>query len=391
VLRLDLGWVQFSLGRLDDTISAMDLLAEGARTVGEVSIEAHARLLRLEARSHRGDVDIVGPEFGFELDAIQAMIEGGVDAATAARYWQNRSVRLWELADFDGSAAAMIQEIESATNSGDRRSILEANFQLGVQLLSGPAPVADGLTQFEAMLGWPGLSRLDAAEFADRLGILRAMQGRFAEARELMERSRSTLQELGAPLSLGQIYIDAAWVERLAQNLDGETEMLTRCVATLRAAGAEQSVPYALGRRALAEARRGTIDLARRDLVEAEKDVTARTLVVCCLVRGHLQLHDGDAAGATREIDQADRLSREIAKFVNLRTEALVEMAALCFGIGQRQRAIDMAGEAIQLAVAKGNVAILRRAEQALADYRKADGGASPTTAPGVRARQDRG
>jgi tetratricopeptide (TPR) repeat protein len=106
--------------------------------------------------------------------------------------------------------------------------------------------------------------------------------------------------------------------------------------------------------------------------MDAEKDATFTTAVLCALARGHVLLHDGDEAGAIRAVDEAERLTRESRKFVNVRTEALVEIATLCSGVGQHQRAIETLDEAIELARAKGNVDILRRAERELAGYRRA-------------------
>jgi class 3 adenylate cyclase/tetratricopeptide (TPR) repeat protein len=373
-VRLTLGWALFDLGRLDDTVAEMDRLTEAARTAGEVSMEAQARLLRLQARSHRGEIEVIGPEFGSELDTIQELVEGGADAPTAARYWENRADRQWNLGDFDGAAAATLREIDFATESGDRRTVFEAQLLLGIQLLSGPASVAEAIEQFELVLGSPGLSRAEAAAIFYRLAILRAMEGRFDDARALIARSESVFDELGNPIELGQLYVDAAWVERLAEDLESEIAWLDRSITTLRQAGVEGWIPYSFGRKAFSEARQGAIDRARRDLTDAERDVSYRNAVLCALVRCHAVLHDGDAAGAIREIDEAERLSRETGKFVNVRMEALVEIAALSFRVGQRQRAIDTVGEAIELARAKGNVAILRRAERELAEYRRAQG-----------------
>jgi class 3 adenylate cyclase len=368
LLRLELALVLFSLGRLGEMISLMEQLSNAARAVGDVSTEAQARMLRMEGRSHLGEIAVTGPEFAVEIDAIEALMDR-FDTRTASIFWQNKSVQLWERSNFDGSEAATLRQIELATQSGDRTMIFEANFQLGIQLLSGPASVAEASAQFEAMLGSPGLSKVERADIGQRLAILRAMDGNIGEARTLIADSLAVFAQLGAPLYLGQAYVDAGWVERLAQNLDGEIEWLTRAVTTLRAANAEMTIPHALGRRALAEAKQGAGELARRDLAAAEVEHGSRPAILCALARGHILLQEGDGAGAIGEIDRADVLSHEIGKFVNIRSEALIEIAAVCFGAGLTQRAIDSAADAVTMARAKGNRALLSRAEDDWARY----------------------
>jgi hypothetical protein len=174
---------------------------------------------------------------------------------------------------------------------------------------------------------------------------------------------------MGAPLYLGQCYVDAAWVERMAQNLDAEVELLSRSVTTLRAARAEMLVPYSLARRALAEAKQRAVDLAKQDLAAAGVERTPRSAVIRGLARGHILVQEGDAAGAIEAIDAVDVLSKEIEKFVNIRTEVMIEIAAVSFLAGITQRAIDAAAEAARLARAKGNRALLLRAERDLERY----------------------
>jgi len=369
-LRLELALVLFSQGRLVEMISLMERLSDAARATGDVSTEAQARMIRMEGRSHLGEIAVTGPEFAEEIDAIEAFMDR-VDSRTTSNFWQNKSVQLWELSDFEGSAAATLRQIEVATQTGDQPMIFEANFQLGIQLLSGPASVPEASAQFEGMLGSTGLSKLERADVGQRIAILRAMEGRFDDARELITDNISVFVQMGAPLYLGQAYSDAAWVERLAQNLDDETELLTRSIATLRAAGAEMLLPYCLARRALAEAKQGALEPAKQDLAAAEVDRTARTVIVCALARGHILVHEGDAAGAIAAIDGADMLSKKIEAFVNIRIEALIETAAVSFGAGNTQRAIDSAADAVKFARAKGNRALLARASDDLARYQE--------------------
>ena len=369
-VRLALGWALFSLGRLDAIVAAMDELVGASRAAADPSTEAQARLLRLQARAHRAEIETIGPEFGVELDAVQMLVSTGADGPAAARYWMTRINRQWELGDFDGAAAATEQAVRAADSSGDRRLVHEARMEIGIEMLSGPAPVKDAIRQFEAVLDTPGLSRGESAAAAYRMAILRAMEGRFAEARALIVQSEEILRDLGNLIELGQAYTDAAWVERLAEDLDAEIGWLDRSIETLREAAEGLWLPYQFARRALAEARRGAVERAREDLVLAANDQTFRTVIVRGLVRGHLLLLDGDESGVGRVVDEIERLSGDSTKYLNMRTEVLVEIAFLSAGAGDPDRAVRALGEAIELARAKGNVAMLRRAERLRARVR---------------------
>jgi class 3 adenylate cyclase/tetratricopeptide (TPR) repeat protein len=371
-VRLALGWAFFSLGRLDATVAAMDELVDAARAAGDLSTEAQARLLRLQARAHRADIETTGREFGGELDAIEALIENGADGRAAARYWMTRINRQWELGDFDGAATATLQAVAAADTCGDRRLAFEARMEVGIEMLSGTAPVTDAIRQFEAVLAAPGASRGEAAAVAYRMAILRAMEGRFDDARALIAQSEAVFRDLGNLIELGQAYTDAAWVERLAEDLDAEIGWLDRSIETLRVAGEELWLPYQFARRALAAVRRGAVDRSREDLVRAENDQTFRTAIVRGLARGHLLLHDGDHAGVRRIVDETERLSRDATKYLNMRTEVLVETALLSAGAGDPEHGVRALGEAIELARAKGNVALRQRAERLLANLRGA-------------------
>jgi hypothetical protein len=111
------------------------------------------------------------------------------------------------------------------------------------------------------------------------------------------------------------------------------------------------------------------VDLAKQDLAAAGVERTPRSAVIRGLARGHILVQDGDAVGAIEAIDGVDVLSKEIEKFVNIRTEAMIEIAAVSFLAGITQRAIDAAAEAARLARAKGNRALLSRAERDLERY----------------------
>jgi tetratricopeptide (TPR) repeat protein len=191
----------------------------------------------------------------------------------------------------------------------------------------------------------------------------------FDDARQNIDQAESMYRELGARALLGELRINASWVERLAGNLEQELAFLNESEVTCEETGAESLLGYIRARRALALARLGRTGEAKRDLELADEDDAGRTKMVCEFARARLLLDSGDAEGALAASDRADAVTRERQKFVNLRVEALIEIATVTFGVGQLDRAIEAATAAEDLARQKGNLALQRRAREELARF----------------------
>jgi tetratricopeptide (TPR) repeat protein len=195
------------------------------------------------------------------------------------------------------------------------------------------------------------------------------MSEEFDDARQYIAQAESMYRELGARGMLGELRINASWVERLAGNLEQELALLNESEVTCEETGAEGLLGYIRARRALALARLGRTGEAKRDLELADEDDAGRTKMVCEFARARLLLDSGDAEGALAASDRADAVTRERQKFVNLRVEALIEIATVTFGVGQLDRAIEAATAAEDLARQKGNLALQRRAREELARF----------------------
>jgi hypothetical protein len=359
-------------GHLAEAAELAKLVAEASSAADDTRAEALARIMRLRSLGQTGSISLSAPAFGRELQTIRTLVDRQHDPSVVSRFWMLFGNHQWELSDFDQAADATVHGVAFAEKSGVSRVIEDARIQLAIESLSGPTPVAVALAQFDDLLSWPETSRLGRASVIERMAILRAMSEAFDEARQDIEQSESMYRELGARSLIGEVHLSASWVERLAGDLEGEVDLLNQSQVAGEDAGAEGLLGYVRARRALALARLGRPTDAYRDLELADLDDSSRAKIVCEFARGRLLLDNGDLEGALQASDRAEALTRRSKKFVNLRIEALIEIAAVTFGAGQLTRAVDSATAAEDLAAQKGNLALQRRARDDLVRFRHA-------------------
>lgn len=298
------------------------------------------------------------------MDAIELLLDDESDQATQCLFWILTSIYHWEGGDFASSSHAIDQSAIHAERSGSKRLIEDVSMQQAIASLSGPAPVAVAVAQFEALLASSEVSHIAKGGSLDRLAILSAMQGEFAKARDQVELGRRILTDLGARLGLAELFIDAAWVERLAGDFSTEVSLLNDATEYAKDIGAAGLIPFTAARTALACARLGRIPEARASLAVAEDDPSALTALICHVAKARLLAAEGRLPDAIEQVEQAAALSAKSAMFVNMQTEIQFELARIAFGSGRRERARSAAQAGIVLARNKGNVVM----EQWLAD-----------------------
>ncbi|HSC48904.1 MAG TPA: AAA family ATPase, partial [Gaiellaceae bacterium] len=225
----DRGDLRAAQARLQDAVAL-------ARDVGDRAVELRA-LCELHEQQGLTDLSLTA-EQAFELAeaAIEELEPLGENEALASA-WRLVATAHNLQGTWQGVTSASERVIEHARRAGNRRKEREGLLILGPSLFWGPTPLAEGLPRAEAILeSARGDKWLEAWAIRPVAGFY-GKQGRFDEARELLARSRSNLEELGRKLELTTVAFWTAPVEMLAGNPAAAEEALREACATLEAAG----------------------------------------------------------------------------------------------------------------------------------------------------------
>ncbi len=212
---LALGEARVEIGEL---VTAEDALAEAerlAREAGDDRVVANAAILRLfllestDPKRLTEDAEEAAQRWIGRLEAL------GDDAGLARAWWLMGELRMGKLR-YGAADEALARAVEHARRAGDRRAEAEAlTLRIGCGVY-GPVPAAEverRCAEFTAVargVGGHEASTLRA------LALVRAMAGRFDEARELARRARSIYEELGLRLRAAWVFETSGQIEVLA-------------------------------------------------------------------------------------------------------------------------------------------------------------------------------
>ena len=208
LLRL-LGTVLCEAGDLQ---AAEQVLAAGAETAAAVDArcaQARISVLRADIQEMQGTP---GAETLETCQQAAAVLEAGGDLDGLGEALTHAGkLRFW-LGDLTGSAEMLERAIACAKQAGNRRVQMRASHWLAVTFHTLPVPVDVAVTRTEQLLRDAGGDVWAEADMLKPLCVLYAYQGRFADARAAITRSRAALTRLGAKLALAESAIPAALV-----------------------------------------------------------------------------------------------------------------------------------------------------------------------------------
>jgi hypothetical protein len=234
----------------------------------------------------------------------------------------------------------------------------------------GPTPVAEALERVEALYRGAGGSILrEAGSSAGRARLL-AMQGDVDRARELLSASRETMRAAGMAVSAAGLSMYEGWVEHRAGDHVAREQTLRSGLAELealdeRAFASTTAMYLAMGlhEQARYEEVRELCVLGREK--SAPDDVV--NFIYGDALEGWLLAHEGrfdeGLALAT------DALARsEATDFFDIRVEIRLLVADCRIANGQADEAATVAGEALAILAAKGDVTGEARARERIAE-----------------------
>jgi predicted ATPase/class 3 adenylate cyclase len=361
-------------GDLARAEALLDETAEAATRAGDAGAEAHARMLRLYARSFTHPEEGL-EELGREAARAREVFHELGDPAGMARAESALAVVHLSACRWTEAAEARKHELEHARRAGERGLELRALSGLAYALLLGPMPVEDAITEVgkleEQARGYP------AAEGAilGILGLLEAMRGEFDRARHLHRRSAELLGQLGPAPAVAEAALNAGETELLAAEPAAAERHLRPALAALANIGETAILASVAAVLADALYRQGRLDEAEAVVRDCEEVAAADDVAAQAGLRGaraKTLASRGDTTDAERLAREAVRLA-ERTDDLNLRAGTLVNLAEVLAGHDNDGERVDVLAAALSLYERKGNHAAARTLRAALGRRPEAD------------------
>jgi tetratricopeptide (TPR) repeat protein len=207
-----------------------DLVTEAERTGDEgVSALAAVALVMVRASTRSAELS----EAVRELERLAAILArlGDEDGARLAE----ASVAFNMFATGHAGDAIRRAQALLTGNEGDARWQREAVLARGVSLVYGPTPIEEAIHVLQSQItSWRGALAFGANR---AVAILRSLQGRFDEARELNATARGVFEELGNRNELASLRAAEGGVERLAGNYSEAARLIREGYETMAATG----------------------------------------------------------------------------------------------------------------------------------------------------------
>jgi class 3 adenylate cyclase/tetratricopeptide (TPR) repeat protein len=347
---------------------AVEETSQVATASGDVGLQAHALVLGLWIRLFTNPEGWAEQAEQEGTRAVAAFQEVGDDRGLAKGFSLLGLVHMMK-ARFGAAEEAWEQSAAHARRVGDHRDELESLSWVPLTVWAGPVPVQQGLRRCQDVLeGCQGDKKAMSSALMAQAGLLAGL-GRFDDARELMDRARSLLEEVALTVwRAGPLAQLAGWVELLAGDPGAAERELRAGYDTLSEIGEMAWISTVAGLQAEAVYLQGRYE-------EAE-DLAARSQQVSDAEDAYSQvLWQGVRAKtlARRGLpEEAERLARtsvdlaEATDFLQLRWHALMNAGEVLDLLGQGDEAASALGRAAELAERKGNLVGARRARDLL-------------------------
>ena len=359
----DLGAALLDAGRLADADRVLTEAIEGAG--GDPRLESRARvereLVRLQAETSGPTDDALRV-----AESALAVLEAHGDELGQCRAWCLWAEHSWIEGRVARADEAWRRAAEHARSAGDEPALFEVLDWRAAAAVFGPTPVPDAIGLCEQIREQVRGSPVVLASVLHAIAPLRAMKGELEEARRLVDAGDEILGELGglhAAISQQEALVEMLagrpWAAeaRLRTGYDRLKQMGEKALLATTAAMLAQAV-YAQGRPDEAE------ELCRLSKgAAAPNDLSAQIAWrgVCARLSAERGLTD-DAEALARE---AVRLA-EPTDFLNIRADALLDLAAVLRHSGQLTEAEQTIRAALELYERKGDIVSAERARSAL-------------------------
>jgi tetratricopeptide (TPR) repeat protein len=343
-------------GDLGPAMDAFDEAEVSAKEADDPITAANAAILRLFLSEMTDPGASVAP-LG-DAERLMATLEAAGDDRGLARAWVLVGNLHWDHARYGEADDALARSIEHARRAGATREEFDAFGRYTGTGTYGPAPAGEIERRCRELLERSAGSGYEAPALR-ALAWVRAMQGRFEEARELVRGAREIFEDLGLRLRSSFVSETAGEIELLAGDaIAAEREFRTGLEAAVDMGeqSFESTMAAALAHALIEQDRLDEAEtmVAARALASAEDDVTSQVLGRSA--RARIESVRGRAEEAERLARDAVSLS-ETTDDLNMRGDTLVDLATVLLTAGDRDGATEAFEAALTLYGSKGNVA----------------------------------
>jgi tetratricopeptide (TPR) repeat protein len=250
------------------------------------------------------------------------------------------------------------QIIALAAAAGDERQRLRGISNLALALTYGPAPAGQASDRLESLLAEVGADRATGIMLRAAIALLLAMRRDFHAARAAYREAQDTARELGQPILVAQLALDAGEVELKAGDPAAAEAILREAAASLAGVGDTfylASVSGLLGR-ALVDLGRihdASVEAARAASLAAEDDLDAQA--GWRGLRSLILVAEGDYPAAVAQAQEAVSIARS-GEWPLILALALSDLATALRAAGDESRAAEAQREALEIYVAKGDM-----------------------------------
>jgi class 3 adenylate cyclase/tetratricopeptide (TPR) repeat protein len=233
----ELGEALLQVGLYQDAEATLDEAIRLGEEAGDRRVKAGASLVRLLVRLRAGDPERWLDEAAATIAEAMAVFQEAGDHAGLAKGWRLLAWTHGTACRFGEAAEASENALREARLARDARQETQSATAYAAAAALGPTPVDEAIERFETIIPEISGDRQSEAILTALLGSLVAMRGRFAEARELIARSRAMLDDLSLPVRVAYVGIEGWRVEMLAGDLAAAEAEMRRSYDILVALG----------------------------------------------------------------------------------------------------------------------------------------------------------
>jgi class 3 adenylate cyclase/tetratricopeptide (TPR) repeat protein len=355
-LLLELGYALLEDGEFADSLATIQEVDAIATRLGEERLHRHARVATNLHTLFGTEVLGSAAEILEETRGDIAWFESTGDAAGQTLGWRLTAAIHGTAGRHEESAAANQRIIAAAREIGDTRIAARGAVGYALSSLHGPTPVAEALRECEALgRDVAGDRRAEAVILGVR-GLLCAMGGDFAIARDLSSQGRAMLVDLGPSVTALTTSTESARIEMLADDPAAARAVLERDLADLEALGERYFRSTIAGLHAHAMLALGDTDRAfasaelTRELGDPDD---SEAQILWRSAAGRVHAIRGEASEAVELARDAVALAASTVDVV-LHADALRDLGRVMVAVGREDEAGPPFQEALLLYERKG-------------------------------------